>query len=272
MNILVTNWSNHWAGIGNRETSYPNGMIHGDPSQLQENIESILTRVDAANRIQQGWRGAVRNIRRTSQKTYFKVVLNEELDSSQLREYEGYRPGWYVKSSEQTPAENRADARFLPNFVSELEETQDYAEFEELVYVMLRLLGIHRAYRISQDEQAGKADGFFKVSNLAVIYDCTLRTEYEGHKKQQIENYCNQLLHGVVQIPPNISERVTHHQKQVWIITRDKSRILQNVGDIGNVIVKEIAISDIKKLYLDRLLISMTEDELENRLRSLGQT
>jgi hypothetical protein len=153
-----------------------------------------------------------------------------------------------------------------------LESKTDWREFEVFCYLLLRLLGIHRAYQFPSEKQAGKPDGFFMVNNLAVIYDASLMKEFEDQKQQQIENYCAQLRQGSVSITPDISELVEkHHQKQVWVITRGKTRRLKKIGDVE---VKEVAIADLQRIYFDRLRVSndpMTEERLQTRLQELGE-
>lgn len=237
MNILVTNFNGYWE-IGDREAKYPIGMIHANLSQPQSKMEAVFIKVaKASTQVQRGWRGVVHSIRKTSDETCFKVTLSQRISQAELREYEGYKPGWYDKPSVQSPVENRSDAQLLPGFVNELETTPDHARFEILVYILLRLLGIHRVFKFPQAEQAGKGDGFFKFGNLAVIYDCTLRSNFETYKRQQIDNYCNQLHQGLVELRPDVQEWVKVRDKQVWIITRGKSRIVKKVGDRGTVIV-----------------------------------
>ena len=36
-------------------------------------------------------------------------------------------------------------------------------------------------------------DGLFKIKNLEVIYDCTLSSNYEDYKREQIHNYAAKL-------------------------------------------------------------------------------
>jgi hypothetical protein len=66
----------------------------------------------------------------------------------------------------------------LLNLLQKSETVRDYAEFEDLVFVVLRLLGIHKLYKYKRTDQAGKADGFFIIGNLSVIYDCTLKQDF----------------------------------------------------------------------------------------------
>lgn len=270
MNILVTKLVDHWDNLHGRETWYPNNLVQ-EPSKITESADAIFIKVDGANRIQKGWRGKVNDLKIWDNRTSFSVSISSEIDSSELGKYKGYAPGWYIVSSEQSVEVSRQDNNLLPDFYDRLEKTQDYSEFEDLTYKFLRLLGIHRAFKISQDEQAGKADGFFVFGGLAVMYDCTLRQDFEEHKQQQMENYANKLLSGTVEIQPNVVHRISHTQKQVWIITRGKSRILQDISEVGHVTIKEVVIEDLKNLYLDRLLVAMSEDELENRMRDIGQ-
>ena len=162
----------------------------------------------------------------------------------------------------------------LPKLFNELLLTNDPTKFEDYTHNALRLLGIHRAYKLPQFDQAGKADGFFTLGNLAVIYDCTLKSKYKEFKKQQIDNYCLQFTKGSLQINTNHMELVSNKQQQVWIITRGQSKILEHFGHTTIVKVKEISVEDLKKLFLDRLYDckSITEDKLESLLINLGET
>ncbi|WP_293156891.1 MULTISPECIES: cold shock domain-containing protein [unclassified Microcoleus] len=71
--------------------------------------------------------------------------------------------------------------------------TTSSSEFEDLIFLLLKILGIHYLYQYDKRNQAGRADGFFIIGNLAVMYDCTLRDGFEEYKKDQIENYINKL-------------------------------------------------------------------------------
>ena len=81
----------------------------------------------------------------------------------------------------------------LGGSLKSIEKINDSGDFEDAVFSLLRLLGIHSVYQYSRDAQAGKADGFFILENLAVMYDCTLRSPFEEYKKDQIENYIHKL-------------------------------------------------------------------------------
>jgi hypothetical protein len=77
-------------------------------------------------------------------------------------------------------------------------KTKDPSEFEDLVFQLLKLIGINNICKIDREDQAGRADGFFVSKNLAVIYDCTLKTNLTD-KEEQINNYCR-LLDDVLEL------------------------------------------------------------------------
>lgn len=132
---------------------------------------------------------------------------------------------------------------------------------------MLKLLGIQTAYQFLDERQAGKADGFFKFGNLAVIYDCTLDNHgIEERKKDQIINYCNRLKQGSIELSSATTVEFQNHQKQVWIITRGTSRRIKLVNDIE---VKEVSLQDIVNLYEERLMNMISDHQLESKLRNL---
>ncbi len=154
-----------------------------------------------------------------------------------------------------------------PGFFHTLTFTNDWKEFEHLTGHLLRLLGIQTLYSFTNERQAGKADGFFKLRTTAVLYDCTLNREnIEQSKREQIANYCNRLRQGTIQVSDYTVEEVQQYQKQVWIITQGTSRKLQTVNDVN---VKEISIEDLIVVYKERLLKRLNNEDLEMRLRNL---
>ena len=63
-------------------------------------------------------------------------------------------------------------------FLQELEQTfriveriSNSGEFEDTVFCLLRLMGIHTVYQYPREAQAGQADGFFILENLIDIKD-----------------------------------------------------------------------------------------------------
>jgi hypothetical protein len=135
------------------------------------------------------------------------------------------------------------------------------------VFVILRLLGIHTLYQYDRATQAGKADGFFIVGNLAVMYDCTLRSDFMNFKQEQIDNYVNKLNNrSQLTIETRRADggvgsktlQVSGKNKQVWIITRGQTRELQ---DIDGVKVKEIAVRELIGIANKRLRAFTYEQE-----------
>lgn len=160
------------------------------------------------------------------------------------------------------------DSSLVPAFFHTLSSTHNWKEFEKHTYYLLKILGIPIIYPFFDEPQAGKADGFFKVGNLAVIYDCTLdQGNFEQNKSEQINNYCNRLSQGSITISGTNTEEFYHHHKQVWIITQRATRAIKTVNSIE---VKEIAIQDVMKVYQKRLITtSSNELSLETQLRYL---
>jgi len=170
--------------------------------------------------------------------------------------------------SESVQKEEEADTNFdselYPVFFNKLLNTHDWEKFEEYTYFLLKLLGIHSVYKFLGEIQAGKADGFFKFGNLAVLYDCTLNnTNIEESKKEQIINYCNRLQQGSIELSGNKIEEFHKFKKQVWIITKGNSRVIKTINDIA---VKEISIQDVMSIYKERLKNNISDEQLKNKI------
>ncbi len=154
----------------------------------------------------------------------------------------------------------------------------DSAEFEDYVFMLLRLLGIHNLYQYDKKNQAGRADGFFIIGSLAVMYDCTLRKNFDEHKREQIENYVNKLKNSQMTIDVRLTDgggrkKTLHIQgktRQVWIITQEKTRELYDVDGIR---IKEISIQDLIQIFNKRLYSdAFEEDELSAHLAVIDKT
>jgi hypothetical protein len=278
MYLLVTNFDKYWDKIPERKTrrvpSFPKQRIKCKTNNPQENREAIFIKLDATRRIQKGWRGKVFNFRDCATDSgvmEFDVEISQVINPTELSKYEGYDWGWYELTEEQLNSKALPNKQLRPPIFETLEATKDPFEFEDLTHILIRLLGIHAAYKIPRDKQAGRADGIFVLQNLVVSYDCTL-SKFEEYKSQQIENFSAQLLRGSIQVPPNIEIQTSNPQKQVWIITKGASRTYKEIISKGRVSIKEIAIMDLLDLYEQRLRIDMSADDLENHLRNLGQS
>lgn len=149
---------------------------------------------------------------------------------------------------------------------SNIQQITNPFEFENGVFLLLRCIGIHSLYQYDSKNQAGRGDGFFIIGNLAVMYDCTLREQFEDFKKDQIENYVNKIDQSQITFElkkPNGSTytktvKIAGKNRQVWIITKGKSR---EISDYGNVKVKEIGVNDLIWLFNIRLRSNIIEEE-----------
>nr|WP_290228161.1 hypothetical protein [Trichocoleus desertorum] len=145
----------------------------------------------------------------------------------------------------------------LGDSLKSVEKINDSCDFEDAVFSLLRLLGIHSVYQYSRDAQAGKADGFFILENLAVMYDCTLRSPFEEYKKDQIENYIHKLSNkSQLTIETRKADggrgsktlQIQGKSRQVWIITKGSTRELLVYDSIK---VKEVAIKDLITITIE---------------------
>lgn len=157
--------------------------------------------------------------------------------------------------------------RLHPQFFAEL-LTVDWQQFERDTATLLKLLGIHNVHPFHEQEQAGRADGFFSSGDLAVLYDCTLAAhKIDEHKSEQINNYCNLLRSGRIEISADTIEDFSQcHQRQVWIITRNQTQRLRSISRIE---VKEIAVQNLIELYERRLTTNISLLDLNYALAQL---
>lgn len=143
-----------------------------------------------------------------------------------------------------------------------VETVANHHEFEDLVFTLLRLIGINKIYQYDRKKGAGRADGFFMAGNLAVVYDCTLMNPYMPHKKDQIFNYKKQLrsassitinetrASGKVLVKTFI---IPEENREVWIITRGETRIIQKADNIDNICVKEVSVKSLIDVFNQKL-------------------
>lgn len=158
-----------------------------------------------------------------------------------------------------------------------IEQINSSDEFEDAVFSLLRLIGIHAVYQYSREAQAGRADGFFILENLAVMYDCTLRDSFEEYKKDQIENYINKLSNkSQLTIETRRADggrgsktlQIQGKSRQVWIVTRGYTR---EILDFDGIKVKEIAVKDLIAIAIKRCKqLSYDADILSNELLMLA--
>ena len=177
--------------------------------------------------------------------------------------------GWYlypdtknVAPSETTEKPNELSPKFFETIVS----VSDFKQFENLVNILLKYIGINDVYPFNQLKQAGRADGFFKIKNLLVMYDATLNTDFEPDKNQQIRNYVSNLNSGNISYG-ELNFTTTSLEKQVWIITRGKTRRINIIDDI---VIKEVSVDTLKQIFLKKIQdLTINETEFVNLLRSV---
>ena len=276
--IMVTHWRDHWDKLPNNETHYTTRMLREDLvtnekldinkilEDKSKKIPTIFVKINEDTKeLEKAWKGYTYDFRISEDKIYFKVQVSREFKPPE--KIRKLREGWYVDIEQEYEHESifEKTAVYPPVFYFLAKVTYG-KEFEELVYYLLKLLGIHDIIKF--ERQRGHPDGFFKFRNLAVVYDATLEYDFEKSKSQQIENFCSILKRGEIKYK-RTSFRFSELRKQVWIITKNVSRVIQKINDI---IVKEVSVYDLIELYEQRLRQNLMEDEFEARLMSIGST
>ena len=283
---MITHWDDHWDNI--QSTYYTKRFIKFDlqSHQPKENAPTLFIKVEEKTyKIIGAWFGYVRKFRKEKKKIYFdvqienkKVDLNEALNiikgiDAIPQPKSNPKPGWYLASQIKSSIIVPEEVALYPPFFYNLIKTKDPSEFEDLVFQLLKLIGINNICKIDRKRQAGREDGFFVFRNLAVIYDCTLKTDLRD-KEEQINNYCRR-LNDEVELSCKSKDKsfnIRTKKKQVWIITRNKTqKIKEYPGDNDeSILVKEISIYDLIEIYIKRIKENLFEDELERILENLG--
>ncbi len=269
--IMITHWKDHWNKLPGNQTHYTFGMLKEgvDLNNLKNNTPTVFIKLNEDTKEpEKAWEGVVYDfeINKKRGRVYFKVKINREILVPE--KYKTWKEGWYM-DEEKLPRKAISEgdilykAILLPPFFYILKETNNWEKFEKYTHWLLKLLGINEIYKY--ERQKGTADGFFKFGNLAVIYDATLESNFEETKKEQIRNYYNQLKNGRLEYQKTVVD-VLHCKKQVWIITKGKTRQIMQVDEV---VVKEVSLDSLIKIYLDRVDENLNSDELENRLRNI---
>lgn len=257
---MVTNWDNHWDNLPNNTTYYTFGMLKEgmEKGKIREYTPTIFIKLNKkSKRVEKTWEGEVYDfqINDKEKRIYFKVKIKREIDCP--LKYQNYREGWYID-------EEYEEGMLWPPFFYCLKITTNWQDFENYTYWLLKLLGIHNIYRY--EKQRGRPDGFFKFKNLLVIYDCTLEKDFEKKKQTQIENYCSQLKKEVIRYQKKEISIYGCH-KRVWIITR--GLLPCTIKKVDDILVREIPIGELFRVYLERLQNNLDEVDLERKLMEL---
>lgn len=132
--------------------------------------------------------------------------------------------------------------------------------FEDYTHTILKML-VPEVYPSARDKQAGLFDGLFKYKNLEVIYDCTLSQKYREYKTNQINNYINQIQQQSITINKERINLNNNSIKQIWVITKNKTELLDTYRGAIDIRIKEVSIFSLIEL-LNKKLINIDYDPL----------
>ncbi len=281
--VMITNWNDHWDNIQSKSTSYTKSLIKFNlqSHQLVENAPTLFIKVEEkTHKIIGAWFGYVSNFKSVDnkgKKIFFNVQIENKVDLNEalnIIKKSNPEPGWYLASQIKSSIILPEEFALYPPFFYNLIKTNDYSEFENLVFQLLKLIGINDICKI--EKQAGREDGFFVLKNLAVIYDCTLKTNFNEDKKDQINNY-RMLLDDEGKLSCKSKDKhkffnIRTKKKQVWIITRNKTQKIEDYTRDESILIKEISIYDLIEIYIKRIKENLFEDELERILEDLGNS
>lgn len=161
------------------------------------------------------------------------------------------------------------------NNIPAINDTTSPDDFEDLIFTILKLLGINEIYQFPRSNQAGKPDGIFRIGNLIVLYDCTLRKDFQSHKDWQIDNYTAKLKDSKIPITyrkdidgqTDIKRKtfqLNNLTKHSWIITRGKTSEIDSIDDVC---IKEVSLDSLLSILKNRLTKNyFNEDSLVKAL------
>jgi len=165
----------------------------------------------------------------------------------------------------------------LLRLLDNLKFSSDWARFEDEIFLLLRLAGIHALYQFDKKKQKGQPDGLFLIHNLVVIYDCTLDGDYVTAKRAQIENFVNGLNNKSLysfnyrRTDGSSGEKrltIQGKTKQVWIVTTGENCELFETDEVK---VREISAQSIVDLVKKRLVADKLEvEDMANLLAKIA--
>ena len=277
--IMVTHWEGHWDRRS--RTHYTKGMIKFDrdtypiPAGKDVKVPTLFVKISKETKKVEGvWEGYTYDFIEEQDKIRFRLEIKNRLSELPKDYGKKYaREGWYVNEAAWSEWYGRLgpsrhslqDLIIYPPFIYLLLTTKDSDLFEDYTYWLLKLLGIHDVYRFKN--QAGHPDGFFVFRDLAVIYDCTLRSNFMIKKEQQIRNYAAILSRGELRYE-DMRFNISRRQKQIWIITRGEPRVIMRLDDV---LVKEVPVQVLVDLYRRRLVNELNEGDLTKELTSIAE-
>ena len=111
------------------------------------------------------------------------------------------------------------------------------------------------------------ADKIIKAVGLDILYDCTLREDFENYKEMQIDNYVRQINQNTIKVE-KVSVSLGSPKKQVWIITKGEKSETRSLEEKEKVKIKEINIEDLIELL--SLKITNSKMDISDKLGRLG--
>ncbi|MEI6767117.1 MAG: hypothetical protein WCM76_15905 [Bacteroidota bacterium] len=273
--IMVSNVRNHWDKLSkwNDSTLFTLPMIKDGitSSPLPAEADTFFIKLTEENKFERCWIGKTKNFREDS----YNGIPAIRFDVSGLKEAEcpkdflNYFNGWHLNKMSfgitPEPCSQDRNDHLQPPFFKEMAACNSLT-FELHCFHLLRLLGIHDIYKFPQNNNRGKADGFFRFHTLSVIYDATLESQYRAKKETQIENYINQLKKEKISLD-SISYTIKDTQRQVWIITRGHN--IKLIKSEDNIKVKEVPYSKLIEIYFRRVHSEIGTDDLWDALKDL---
>jgi hypothetical protein len=238
----------------------------------REAITLFIRKTKGTNELEKCWIGKVRNFR-NELKNDVPAIRFDVLEIKEINcppEFKSYSNGWYTRKPTSIETHySSQNSNLNPTFFNEMSRC-NFLDFELHCFHLLRLLGIHDIHKFPQDDNRGKADGFFRFHTLSVIYDATLEAEFLPKKQIQIENYISQLKKEKIVIDSggkNIGITIQETRKEVWIITRGNN--VRQLKTVDHIKVKEIPCTRLISLYNRRLVEEIGTDEFCEALRDL---
>lgn len=265
--VMVTVFEDHWDRIPGDRTSFELRHLKDGLTvdALQGETPTLFIRKNRATRAyEQAWVGKVYNIRRKEEKIFFSVAIHASIEAP--AEFRKLPIGWYARDFETPAVDSPNPALTLPLFQT-LRETLSWEQFEDGIHTLIQLCGVNDLYAVPRSDQRGKADGFFKLRALAVLYDSTLEPSVDP-KQTQWQNFVAQMKQNPFPFESR-SYNIENCEKQVWIVGRGWAS--RKIQEIDHVPVKAIGIQDLLNVYYRRLRERWDEKRLEEVLRSLAR-
>lgn len=216
--VFVTEWTGLW--IGNTKSSYPEGMLY-DGIKITNLLNLVgknvvFVKIDKDSReVQAVHEGRIAKVELQDKKVYFEYDALQLIPSDKYLEFN--KSGCYLNPNNYSPT--REDNEYQKRRDTLLQLTK-HEIFEDSVHKLMYQFHVDLRI-IPRNDQAGKSDGFFKLSNLNVFYDATLRENFEISKDEQMYNFLCHLKRGYFDFRKERFTFDSESDKQVWIITKD---------------------------------------------------